>query len=82
MAVDAGLTVGAAAAASFLWKVLRHVLELALREAEGAAVGSAKARLGQAIKKLLGLKGAEEKAFERAFAKARDEFLRLPGWQS
>jgi len=79
VAIDADLTVGAAAAASLLWKVLRHALELALKEAEGAAVGSIKARLSQAIKKLFGLKGEEEKAFERAFAKARDEFLRLPG---
>lgn len=42
MAVDAGLTIGGAAAASLLWKAIRYLLEVALKEAEGAAVGSAK----------------------------------------
>lgn len=79
MAVDAGLTVGAAAAASLLWKVIRHILELTVKEVESAAVTSAKAQLGQAIKKLFRLKGEEEKAFEKAFGKARERFLGLPG---
>ena len=42
MAVDAGLTIGGATAASLLWKAIKHLLELALKEAEGAAVSSAK----------------------------------------
>ena len=38
MAVDAGLTIGGAAAASLLWKVIRHPPEVTLKEAEGAAL--------------------------------------------
>ena len=46
MTIDAGLTVGVAVAAPLLQRVCRHILELALREAEDAAAGSAKTQLG------------------------------------